>query len=92
MKTAVLFGFITLLFLWYNLFVSISVLNYLKSKGFEVSLFNGGFFVKGKIFKYLPVYKEETFRNTGKTGALYFQFYLSFLLTMVFLILGLLSL
>lgn len=92
MKTSLLYGCITLLLLWYNLYVSISIVNYLKSKGEEVSLFNGGFFIKGKIFRYLPVYREVTIRDTGKTALLYYQFYLSFSLIWVFLILGLLSL
>ena len=92
MKTALFFGIITLLCLWYNLFVSISITNYLKSQGKDVSLFNGVFFIKGKIFKYLPVYKEVTTQHEGRVGALYYQFYLSFIMTLLFLAMGIASL
>ncbi|MBC2837811.1 hypothetical protein [Robiginitalea sp. SC105] len=67
-------------------------MKYLKSRGREVSLFDSGFFIKGKIFRYLPLYKEVTLREKGKTGSLYYQFYLSFVLAMAFLLLGLFSL
>ncbi len=92
MNTSIVFGLITLAFVWYNLFVSIAIIKYLRSMGKEASLYRCGFFVKGKIFAYLPVYKESTLKNNGKTGGLYYQFYLSFLLALIFLILGLLSL
>lgn len=92
MKTPILFGVITLAFLWYNLIVSIAIINYLRSKGKDVSLFKNWFFIKGRIFAYLPVYKETTLKNNGRVGGLYFQFYFSFMLAMTFLVLGILSL
>jgi len=92
MKTPILFGVITLAFLWYNLIVSISIINYLRSKGKDVSLFRNWFFIKGRIFAYLPVYKETTLKYNGRVGGLYFHFYLSFFLAIAFLVWGLLSL
>lgn len=91
MSYSIIFGFIALIFLWYNFYVSISIVKYLKSNGKEASLFTKGFYVKGKIFKYLPLYKETTVKKEGKTGNLYAQFYFSFLSMLFFLVLGLIS-
>jgi hypothetical protein len=83
MNTSVIIvGVITLLLIWLNLWVSIKIIDYLKSKGEDVSLFNGGFFVRGKIFKYLPLYKKVTLEIDGKVGPLYNTFYLTFILFM----------
>ena len=91
MNTPVIFGLIALGFLWYNLYVSISIIKYLKSKGEEASLSNGGIYVKGKIFRYLPLYEEYTYREEGKVGGLYTQFYISFVGLMISLLIGIAS-
>ena len=62
MNTSVVFGLIALVFLWYNLYVAISIIKYLRSKGEEASLFLGQVYIKGRIFKYLPIYEEITVR------------------------------
>jgi hypothetical protein len=85
---AIFIGVITLLLIWLNLWVSIQIIHYLKSKGEEVSLFNGMLFVKGKIFKYLPLYKKITFEEKGKVGGLYTAFYITFFLFLIFFALG----
>lgn len=92
MDRAVFFGFLALLMLWYNLYVSTGIIRYLRAKDPTVSLFNGGFFIKGKIFTYLPRYRERTLKETGTVGSLYVQFYFSFILLVVFLVLGILYL
>ena len=91
MRFSIIFGLLALIALWYNLYVSISIIKYLKSNGKEANLFTKGFYVKGKIFKYLPLYKETTLKKEGKVGHLYAQFYYSFLLLLFFLIAGLIS-
>ncbi len=92
MNTPVIFGLIALAFLWYNLYVSTAIIKYLKSRGEDASLFDGGVYVKGKIFKYLPLYEEHTYRETGRVGGLYTQFYISFAGLMISLLIGLMSL
>jgi hypothetical protein len=57
MNLPVIFGILALIFVWYNLYVSVQIVNYLREKHYDVSLFNGGIYVRGKIFKYLPLYK-----------------------------------
>ena len=85
---AIIFGVVALIFIWWNLWVSTKIVKYLKSNGENSSLFNNGFYVKGKIFKYLPLYKKISFENTGKVGQLYITFYISFFLILIFLIFG----
>ena len=85
---AIIFGLIALVFIWLNLWVSTKIINYLKSNGQEASLFNGGFFVRGKIFKYLPLYKKLSQKNEGKVGNLYLKFYGTFFFLVIFLIFG----
>lgn len=84
----IIFGLVTLVFLWVNLWISLKIIKYLQEKGQEVSLFNGGFFVRGKIFKYLPLYKKVSIDNEGKVGHLYLNFYLTFFFMVTFLIFG----
>jgi hypothetical protein len=84
----IIVGIITLLLIWWNLSVSIKIVEYLKSKGEKVSLFSNVIFVKGRIFKYLPLYKKVTTEKDGKIGPLYNTFYLSFILSLVFLGIG----
>lgn len=89
MNTSVItIGVITLVLIWYNLRISIEIINYLKHQNQEVSLFNGGFFVKGKIFTYLPLYKKVTLEAEGKVGPLYYSFYVTFVLFMLSLGIG----
>ena len=91
MKPSIILGLTTLTFLWYNFYVSLKIVNYLKSNGVDASLFSKGFYVKGKIFKYLPSYKETTLKKEGKVGSLYSQFYVSIIGLFVFLVLGIIS-
>lgn len=86
----IIIGIITLLLIWWNLSVSIKIVEYLKNKKEKVSLFNNMIFVKGKIFKYLPLYKKVTIKEEGKVGPLYNTFYLTFILSMFFLGIGIL--
>jgi hypothetical protein len=90
-NTPLIFGFIALGFLWYNLYVTISIIKYLKSKGEDASLFSGGIYIKGKIFKYLPMYEEHTYKEEGRVGGLYTQFYISFVGLMISLFIGIMS-
>jgi hypothetical protein len=85
---AIIIGVMALLLIWLNLWVSVKIINYLKSKREDVSLFNGMIFVKGKIFKYLPLYKKISFEEKGKVGELYAAFYITFFLFLIFLGLG----
>lgn len=91
MESPIVFGLITLILIWYNLHLSTSIVNYLKENGSEASLFTNGFYVRGKIFKYLPLYKEISFKKKGKIGSLYYLFYYSFMGIFFFLLLGILS-
>ena len=85
---AIIIGVIALFFIWWNLWVTIEIIKYLKSKGEEVSLFSNGIYVRGKIFKYLPLYRKLTIECQGKVGNLYILFYTSFFLFLIFLIFG----
>ena len=91
MNTPVIFGLIALAFLWYNLYVTTAIIKYLKSKGEDASLFKGGIYIKGRIFKYLPLYEEHTYRENGKVGGLYTQFYISFAGLIISLLIGIVS-
>ena len=88
---AIVFGFLALLLIWWNLYISINIVNYLKKEGFDASLFRNGFYVKGKIFNYLPLYKEHTLKKTGKTGKYYVQFYVSFIGMLIMFLFGLIG-
>lgn len=82
-------GIIALGFLWWNLWISTKIIKYVKGKGEEASLFNNGIFVKGKIFSYLPLYKKLSLEENGKVGQLYYNFYISFIMFLVFFLVGL---
>ena len=88
----IVFGAICLLFIWWNLWVSLEIVKYLKKKDQPASLFQKGFFIKGKIFEYVPVYREITRKDTGKTGSLYHLFYISFVGMCLFFLLGIAAL
>ena len=88
---AIVFGVLALVLIWWNLWISIQIVKFLKSEGQDASLFRNGFFVKGKIFEYLPKYKELTMGKTGKTGKYYVQFYVSFIGMLIMLLFGILA-
>jgi hypothetical protein len=81
-------GVITLLLIWWNLWISIKIVKYLNEKGQDASLFRHGFFIKGKIFRYLPLYRKLTLEKTGNVGRLYSLFYVSFILMLAVLLIG----
>jgi len=85
---AIILGLIALIFIWWNLWVSTKIVTFLKSKGENASLFSNGIYVKGKIFKYLPLYKKISFESTGKVGPLYTLFYITFFLIVIFVLFG----
>jgi hypothetical protein len=89
-KTIILIGLLTLILIWLNLWASTRIITYLKSKGIQASMFRNGIFIKGKIFKYLPVYKKTSLEHDGKVGHLYYLFYTSFILSLLSFGLGLL--
>ncbi len=88
-KSVIIIGIIALGFIWWNLWISVKIIKYIKSKGEEASLFNNGIFIKGKIFSYLPLYKKLSLKEDGKVGQLYYNFYISFIMFLAFLIAGL---
>jgi hypothetical protein len=92
MEAPVIYGIICLIFIWLNLYISTQIVSYLKKHGYDASLFTNGFYVRGKIFKYLPAYKETTNKLEGKIGSLYAMFYFSFMGLCFFLLMGLLNL
>lgn len=86
---AIAFGIGALLSIWLNLWASVKIVKYLKDKGEDASLFNNQIFVKGKIFKYLPVYRRLSTEEYGKPGPLYYIFYISFIIILILLLTGL---
>ncbi len=85
---AIITGVIALCFIWWNLWISTKIVKYLKNKGENVSLYSNGFFVRGKIFRYLPLYRKLSIESTGKVGQLYITFYITFFLFLTFFIFG----
>jgi hypothetical protein len=85
---AIILGVIALFLVWWNLWISIKIVKYLKSKGNSASLFSHGIYVKGKIFRYLPLYRKLTIENTGKIGKLHSLFYFSFFSMLIVLAFG----
>jgi hypothetical protein len=85
---AIIIGVIALLLIWWNLWISIKIVKYLNENGQDASLFLHKFFIKGKIFRYLASYKKISLKNTGKVGELYSLFYISFVLMLIVLLLG----
>lgn len=88
---AIVFGVLALVLIWWNLWISIQIVKYLKKEGEDASLFQKGFFIKGKIFEYLPKYKELTIKKTGKAGRYYSLFYITFIGMLVMLLFGILA-
>ena len=89
-KLALIIGFLVLILIWINLWVSIRIIAYLNSMGEKADLFNNRIYVKGKIFSYLPIYKKISKETDGKVGVLYYAFYISLLLFSLLLIAGIL--
>ena len=87
-KTIIIIGLATLIMLWVNLWISVRIIAYLKGKGENASLFTNSIYVKGKIFRYLPLYKRISKETDGKVGGLYYAFYGSFVLILLFLMMG----
>lgn len=85
-------GVLALLLIWWNLWVSRLIVLYLRDKGESASLFKFGFFIKGKIFSYLPLYRKRSLEDEGKVGKLYWQFYFSFATAMFLIIIGVIML
>ena len=82
-------GIICLLFLWWNLWISMRIILYLRANGRDATLFRGPIFIKGRIFKYLPLYKEVSTKKEGRIGSLYRWFYISFIGMLTFFLIGL---
>lgn len=87
-KTILIIGCATLVLIWVNLWISVKIIAYLNSKGHKAGLFKNRMYVKGKIFKYLPLYKKVSKETDGKVGILYYSFYATFLLFILLLIIG----
>ena len=87
-KTTLIIGCATLVLIWVNLWISVQIVAYLNSKGHKAGLFTNGMYVKGKIFKYLPLYKKVSKERDGKVGILYYSFYMTFILFLLLLIIG----
>lgn len=89
-NVVIIIGFICLLFLWWNLYISTKIIDFLRGKGEKANLFQAGFFIKGRIFNYLPIYKKYSMEEDGKPGTLYYLFYFTFYMMLLFLGLGIL--
>lgn len=81
-----------LFLIWWNLWVSREIVIYLNKKGERVSLFKFGFFIKGKVFSYLPLYRKRSLEEEGQVGKLYWQFYFSFAAAIFLVMIGVLML
>ena len=77
-------GFITLVLIWWNLYVSVQIVKYLRERGIDARIAHR----KGSIFKYLSTYRKISAKETGREGPLYQQFVVSFLLFMSTLFIG----
>lgn len=86
---ALYIGIICLLFIWWNLWISMRIVLYLRDHDHDASLFKGPIFIKGRIFRYLPVYKQISKEEEGRTGSLYRWFYISFVGMSLFFLAGL---
>ena len=85
---AIILGVIALFIIWWNLWISVNIVKYLKREGNDASLFSHGIYVKGKIFRYLPLYRKLTLEKNGKVGNLYSLFYISFISMLIVLLFG----
>jgi hypothetical protein len=80
----ILIGIIALGLLLWNLWVSIQIVKYLNANNIKAKIAHQ----RGKIFRFLPVYKKSTIETTGKPGPLYNLFVLSFVLFSICLFIG----
>lgn len=80
----ILIGIISLGLLLWNLWISIQIVKYLNENNVKAKIAHQ----RGRIFKFLPVYKRITIKATGKVGPLYNLFVISFVLFSIFLITG----
>jgi hypothetical protein len=85
---AIVFGILALILIWWNLWISLQIVKYLKNESSDASLFRHGIYVKGKIFRYLPLYRKLTLEKNGKVGNLYSLFYISFISMLIILFFG----
>ena len=86
-KNPVFYGGICLVCLWVNLWASNRIIEFLRASGKDASLFKGGFFIKGKIFSYLPEYRDLARRN-GRPTHLLSVFWISFALALTAFVFG----
>lgn len=77
-------GIISVGLLLWNLWVSIQIVKYLNDNNVNARIAHQ----RGRIFRFLPVYKKITIEATGKIGPLYSFFVLSFVLFSICLLIG----
>ena len=77
-------GLLALLLIWWNLYVSVLIVKYLKDRGIDARIAHR----RGSIFKYLNTYRKLSIKETGKEGNLYQLFYLSFYLMLSTVLIG----
>ena len=77
-------GIISLGLLLWNLWISIQIVKYLNDNNIKAKIA----YQRGRIFRYLPVYKKITIEKTGQVGQLYNFFIISFVLFSFCLIVG----
>ena len=77
-------GLVCLGLLLWNLWISIQIVKYLNKNNIKAKIAHQ----RGRIFKFLPVYKRTTIELTGKVGTHYTLFIISFILFSVCLTIG----
>jgi hypothetical protein len=70
--------------LMWNLWISIQIVKYLNDHNIKAKIAHQ----RGRIFKFLPIYKKTTYESTGKVGPYYNLFFISFFLFSICLIIG----
>lgn len=80
----ILIGLITFALILWNLRISMQIADELTKRGIRVRIAHQ----RGRIFKYLKMYREITAGEAGRPGPLYFRFILSFVLFMTSLFAG----
>jgi len=69
----------------HNIVVQLMIYAFLSQKGYNPSFL----FLRVRIFKYLSQYKAITLNEQGAVGTLFYQFYVSINLALLFAVLGL---
>jgi hypothetical protein len=87
LKNPVFWGIACLVCLWINLWASTRIIEFMNAKGHKASLFKDGFFIKGKIFSYLPQFGDLAKRE-GRTTYLLPVFWISFALAFIAFFVG----